>query len=110
MSLILKVIGREILDSRGYPTVEAEVHLKSGYIGTASVPSGASTGSNEAIELRDNDPLRFLGKGVQKAVNSINGPIKKILLNQSSINQKYIDDLMIELDGTKNKSLLGALK
>lgn len=108
MSLILKVIGREILDSRGYPTVEAEVHLKGGYIGIASVPSGASTGSNEAVELRDNDQLRFLGKGVKKAVDAVNGPIKKILLNKSAINQKYIDDLMIDLDGTKNKSILGA--
>ncbi|WP_343189339.1 phosphopyruvate hydratase [Buchnera aphidicola] len=108
MSKIIKIIGREIMDSRGIPTVEAEVYLKNGSIGTASVPSGASTGKKEAVELRDNNKNRFLGKGVKKSVKFINETISKILYKKDSINQKTIDKTLIELDGTKNKSNLGA--
>lgn len=108
MSKIIKVIGREIIDSRGYPTVEAEVHLKSGMFGLASVPSGSSTGSKEAIELRDEDENRFLGKGVLKAIRSINNIISHAIIGQDSINQKNIDQIMIDLDNTINKSYLGA--
>ncbi|QJC30171.1 phosphopyruvate hydratase [Enterobacteriaceae endosymbiont of Plateumaris sericea] len=108
MSKIKRIIGREIIDSRGNPTVEAEVQLKNGSIGIASVPSGASIGSKEAIELRDNDKHRFLGKGVLKAVNSVNKHINKILINQDSLDQINIDNLMINLDGTEKKSVLGA--
>lgn len=107
MSKIIKIIGREIIDSRGNPTVEAEVHTKNGSIGLASSPSGASTGSKEAIELRDNNKLRFLGKGVIKAVNSINNNISKVLLGHNILNQFKLDQIMIDLDGTKNKSNLG---
>ncbi len=108
MSKITKVLGREILDSRGYPTIEAEVYLEGGYYGRASVPSGASTGLNEAIELRDNDINRFFGKGVLKSVFIINNIISKELIGLDSINQSNIDQLMINLDGTDNKSKLGA--
>ncbi|QJC29729.1 phosphopyruvate hydratase [Enterobacteriaceae endosymbiont of Plateumaris pusilla] len=108
MSKIKKIIGREIIDSRGNPTVEAEVQLNNGSIGIASVPSGASIGSKEAVELRDNDKNRFLGKGVLKAINSINKYINKILINQDSLDQINIDNLMINLDGTEKKSILGA--
>ncbi|MDK7887541.1 phosphopyruvate hydratase, partial [Lactobacillus gasseri] len=82
MSKIVKVLGREIIDSRGNPTVEAEVHLEGGFVGMAAAPSGASTGSREALELRDGDKSRFLGKGVLKAVEAVNGPIAKALLGQ----------------------------
>ncbi|WGS66188.1 phosphopyruvate hydratase [Enterobacteriaceae bacterium ET-AT1-13] len=108
MSKIKKIIAREILDSRGFPTVETEVHLNSGFIGIASVPSGSSTGTYESLELRDDDKLRFLGKGVLKSVDIINKKISRILINEDSLNQNYIDNLMIKLDGTKNKSKLGA--
>ncbi|WMC19030.1 MAG: phosphopyruvate hydratase [Enterobacteriaceae bacterium PSpicST1] len=108
MSKIKKIIAREILDSRGFPTVETEVHLNSGFIGIASVPSGASTGTFESLELRDNDKLRFLGKGVLKSVNIINKKISKILIGKNSLNQDYIDNLMIKTDSTKNKSNFGA--
>ncbi|QJC28396.1 phosphopyruvate hydratase [Enterobacteriaceae endosymbiont of Plateumaris braccata] len=108
MFKIKKIIGREIIDSRGNPTVEAEVQLNNGSIGRASVPSGASTGSKEAIELRDNDKNRFLGKGVLKAINSINKNINQILINQDSLDQSNIDNLMISLDGTEKKYILGA--
>ncbi|MXP56723.1 phosphopyruvate hydratase [Pantoea sp. Mhis] len=108
MSKIIKIIGREIIDSRGNPTVEAEVHLEGGFIGLAAIPSGLSTGSYEALELRDNDKLRFLGKGVLKAVNSVNGPIADLLIGEDNEDQFKIDQLMIELDGTHNKSKLGA--
>ncbi|XZR52754.1 MAG: phosphopyruvate hydratase [Enterobacteriaceae bacterium] len=108
MSKIKKIIAREILDSRGFPTVETEVHLNSGFIGIASVPSGSSTGSYESLELRDNDKSRFLGKGVLKSVNIINKEISNILIGEDSLNQNYIDNLMIKLDGTKNKSNFGA--
>ncbi|WMC20217.1 MAG: phosphopyruvate hydratase [Enterobacteriaceae bacterium PSpyr] len=108
MSKIKKIISREILDSRGFPTVETEVHLKSGYVGIASVPSGASTGSYESLELRDKNKLRFLGKGVLKSVNIVNNIISKLLIGKNSINQRNIDNLMIKSDGTNNKSNFGA--
>jgi len=108
MVTITKVIGREIIDSRGNPTVEAEVFLKSHATGRASVPSGASTGSHEALELRDKDPKRYLGKGVQKAVTHINRIISPILLGKNGLDQKGIDRLLIQLDGTPNKIHLGA--
>lgn len=107
MSKILNVIGREIIDSRGNPTVEAEIHTKSGFFGMSSVPSGASVGSQEALELRDNDS-RFFGKGVKKAVNSVNGPINNALVGIDITQQNIIDQVMIDLDGTINKSKLGA--
>ena len=105
---IEKVIGREILDSRGNPTVEAEVVLESGAFGRASVPSGASTGSREAIELRDGDKFRYLGKGVLKAVENVNGEIRDELIGEEGTDQALIDQIMIDLDGTDNKSRLGA--
>ena len=107
--MIIKAItGREILDSRGNPTIEAEVLLESGIIGTASVPSGASTGEHEAIELRDGDPKRYGGKGVLKAVANINDVIAPALIGMSAFDQRRIDKTMIALDGTKNKYRLGA--
>lgn len=108
MSKIIKIIGREIIDSRGNPTVEAEVHIKNGLIGRASVPSGASKGSKEALEIRDHNIKRFHGQGVKKSVSLINNLIFKNLLYKNSLDQKNIDQTMIELDGTKNKSILGA--
>ena len=108
MTKVVKVHAREIIDSRGNPTVEAEVHLEGGFIGLAAAPSGASTGSREALELRDGDKSRFLGKGVFKAVESINGPIAKALVGQNARQQEKIDSIMIELDGTENKSKFGA--
>jgi enolase len=105
---IVKIIGREILDSRGNPTVEVDVHLLSGVIGRAAVPSGASTGENEALELRDGDKKRYLGKGVLKAVENINQVIAPALLGMSTLEQRAIDKKMLELDGTKTKSNLGA--
>ncbi len=108
MSKITKVIGREVLDSRGYPTIEAEVHLEGGYWGRSIVPSGASTGSKEAVELRDNDINRFLGKGVLKSVFIINNIISKEIIGLDSLDQSNIDNIMIDLDGTNDKSKLGA--
>lgn len=108
MSKIKKITGREIIDSRGNPTVECEVCLDGGFIGLASVPSGASTGSFEAWELRDKDKNRFMGKGVQKSVEIINNKIFHALRNKNAQNQDEIDQTMIDLDGTKNKSNLGA--
>ena len=108
MTKIARVIGREIIDSRGYPTVEAEVHLDNGSFGRASVPSGASTGKFEAHELRDNDTKRFLGKGVLKAVKNINDLISNHLTGLDADDQKHIDKALITLDGTKNKERLGA--
>ncbi|WP_343190194.1 phosphopyruvate hydratase [Buchnera aphidicola (Mollitrichosiphum nigrofasciatum)] len=108
MYKIIKVIGREILDSRGIPTVEAEVHLKNNIIGIASVPSGASTGKKEAMELRDKQLNRFLGKGVNNSVKFINTIISKALYKKNSTEQKKIDKILIKLDGTKNKSKIGA--
>ncbi|MGB9766887.1 MAG: phosphopyruvate hydratase [Sulfurihydrogenibium sp.] len=108
MSVIVDVFGREVLDSRGNPTVEATVVLESGAVASAIVPSGASTGSKEALELRDGDKKRFLGKGVLKAVENINTKIADILIGEDSEDQTRIDRLMIEADGTENKSNLGA--
>ena len=108
MSKIVKVIAREIIDSRGNPTVEAEVHLEGGFSGMAAAPSGASTGSREALELRDGDKARFLGKGVLKAVGAVNGPIAAALLGKDAQDQATIDQIMIDLDGTENKSNFGA--
>ena len=105
---IEKVIGREILDSRGNPTVEVDVILESGVMGRAAVPSGASTGENEALELRDGDPKRYMGKGVTKAVANVNGPIAELLIGRSALDQVGIDQAMIDLDGTPTKSVLGA--
>ncbi len=108
MSKIKKVIGREVIDSRGYPTVEAEVYLEDGVRGRAIVPSGASTGINESLELRDEDYSRFNGKGVMKSVFIINNIISKEILGLDSINQFDIDQKMIDCDATNNKSKLGA--
>lgn len=108
MSRIKNVYAREILDSRGNPTVEVEVTLESGIKGIASVPSGASTGKNEAIELRDNDKNRYHGKGVLKAVNNVNEIIAPLLIGKDSLNQREIDNIMLKEDGTNNKSRLGA--
>lgn len=105
---IEKIIGREILDSRGNPTVEVDVTLESGAFGRASVPSGASTGENEAIELRDGDKGRYLGKGVTKAVDNVNNIIAPALIGMSVLRQTAIDHKLLELDGTKTKSNLGA--
>jgi enolase len=108
MTNISAIIGREVLDSRGNPTVEAEVQLGSGTFGTAIVPSGASTGEHEAVELRDGDTQRFLGKGVLKAVENVNGEIADALANWDAADQRGLDQKMIELDGTENKGRLGA--
>ena len=108
MSAIIDVIAREILDSRGNPTVEADVLLESGVLGRAAVPSGASTGSREAIELRDGDKARYLGKGVLKAVEHINTEICEAIIGLDVEDQAFIDQTMIDLDGTENKSRLGA--
>lgn len=108
MTSISKVIGREILDSRGNPTVEAEVTLSSGVVGRAAVPSGASTGEREAIELRDNDKGRYLGKGVTKAVGHINNEIASLVHGMDCDDQSRLDAAMIDLDGTDNKGKLGA--
>jgi len=108
MSKITKITAREILDSRGNPTVEVDVILDNGILGRSAVPSGASTGSKEAVELRDNDKNRYLGKGVLKAVNNVNEIIAPKLIGRDTTKQKEIDNFMIELDGTENKSKLGA--
>jgi enolase len=108
MSKIVDILAREILDSRGNPTVQAEVILESGAGGSAMVPSGASTGAREAIELRDGDPSRYLGKGVLKAVENVRGPIKAALTGMDAADQAAIDRRMIELDGSDNKGVLGA--
>ena len=105
---IVDVLGREILDSRGNPTVEVEVTLDNGVVGRAAVPSGASTGIYEACELRDGDKSRYLGKGVQKAVENVNGEIAEALNGLNALDQPYIDKILIELDGTPNKTRLGA--
>jgi enolase len=108
LSAIIDVVAREILDSRGNPTVEADVLLESGVMGRAAVPSGASTGSREAIELRDGDKSRYLGKGVLKAVEHVNTEICEAIIGLDVEDQAFIDKTMIELDGTENKSRLGA--
>ncbi|MFA5580945.1 MAG: phosphopyruvate hydratase [Paracoccaceae bacterium] len=108
MSTIIDIIGREILDSRGNPTVEVDVILEDGTMGRAAVPSGASTGAHEAVERRDGDDARYLGKGVLEAVAAVNGEIAEALIGTDATEQEAIDALMIELDGTMNKSRLGA--
>jgi enolase len=108
MSAIVDIIGREDLDSRGHPTVECDVLLESGVMGRAAVPSGASTGSREAIELRDDDKTRYLGKGVLKAVQNINIEIAESILGLDASEQAFLDRTLIELDGTHNKARLGA--
>jgi enolase len=108
MSAVVDVIAREILDSRGNPTIEADVVLESGVSGRAAVPSGASTGSKEAIELRDGDAARYGGKGVQKAVENVNTELCEAILGLDATEQAFIDRTMIDLDGTENKSRLGA--
>jgi enolase len=108
MSAIVEVVAREILDSRGNPTVEADVLLESGIIGRASVPSGASTGSKEAVELRDGDSDRYLGLGVQRAVENVNTEITEAIIGLDVEEQSFLDNTLIELDGTENKGRLGA--
>ncbi|MBR3425391.1 MAG: phosphopyruvate hydratase, partial [Neisseriaceae bacterium] len=108
MSAIIDILAREILDSRGNPTVECDVLLESGVMGRAAVPSGASTGEKEALELRDGDKQRYLGKGVLKAVENINNQIADAVIGLDANEQAEIDRVMLELDGTENKSVLGA--
>ena len=108
MARIVDVKAREVLDSRGNPTVEAEVYLSSGIVGSAMVPSGASTGEREAIELRDDDKSRYLGKGVLKAVNYVNTEIREAVIGMDAANQAALDQKLIDLDGTPSKSRLGA--
>ena len=105
---IVSIRGREVLDSRGNPTVEADVILEGGAFGRAAVPSGASTGSREAIELRDGDKGRYLGKGVTRAVDAVNGEIADAVTGFDAIDQAALDAALIELDGTENKERLGA--
>ena len=108
MTTIVDVFGREILDSRGNPTLEVEVYLECGVMGRAAVPSGASTGEHEAVELRDGDKSRYNGKGVLKAVENVNEKIADELIDLDATEQVEIDNLLIELDGTENKGNLGA--
>src|ERR1700733_14216111 len=108
MSAIVDIIGREILDSRGNPTVEVDITLDDGAFGRAAVPSGASTGAHEAVEKRDGDKARYGGKGVTMAVDAVNGEIFDALSGLDAEDQRRLDTLMIELDGTANKSRLGA--
>ncbi len=107
-TLIEAIVAREVLDSRGNPTVEVDVHLESGEIGRAIVPSGASTGANEALELRDGDKKRYGGKGVEKAVKNVNETIAEALVGTNAADQVAIDQTLIDLDGTETKSKLGA--
>src|ERR1051325_10164644 len=108
MTSIEAILGREILDSRGNPTIEVRVELEGGAVGVAAVPSGASTGAHEAIELRDKDPKRYLGRGVLKAVENVNGTIADALIGQDALEQRLIDVVLLDLDGTPNKAKLGA--
>ena len=108
MANISRIIGREIMDSRGNPTVEADVYLECGAMGRACAPSGASTGSREALELRDGDKTRYLGKGVLKAVGFINNEIAAALKGQNALAQSDVDQVMLNLDGTENKENFGA--
>src|SRR4051794_13370523 len=108
MSEIIQVVGREVLDSRGNPTVEVEVLLDSGASGRAIVPSGASTGEHEAVELRDDDASRFGGKGVEQAVANVNGEIADLIEGIDALEQRVIDTALLDLDGTDNKARLGA--
>src|SRR5258706_13981456 len=108
MTAIVDIIGREILDSRGNPTVEVDVTLEDGSIGRAAVPSGASTGAHEAVELRDGDKSRWGGKGVMKAVQAVNGEIAEAVVGLEAEDQAELDRVMIDLDGSENKGRLGA--
>jgi enolase len=108
MSKIIDIKAREIMDSRGNPTVEADVILEGGVMGRAAVPSGASTGQREAVELRDGDKTRYLGKGVLNAVAAVNGELRDAIVGMDASDLAAIDNKMIELDGTPNKSRLGA--
>src|SRR5713101_3704932 len=108
MTAIIDITAREILDSRGNPTVEVDVTLESGALGRAAVPSGASTGAHEAVELRDGDAKRYGGKGVRKAVDAVNGEIFDALSGFDAADQVALDKLLVDLDGTANKSRLGA--
>jgi len=108
MSSIIDVVAREVIDSRGNPTVEADIHLDSGVVGRAAVPSGASTGAREAVELRDGDSGRFFGKGVLKAVENVNSEVCEAIIGLESTDQSLIDQTLINLDGTESKSRLGA--
>src|SRR5512134_1176629 len=108
MTAIVEVVAREILDSRGNPTVEADVLVESGAMGRAAVPSGASTGSREAVELRDGDAQRYFGKGVLKAVENVNTEISEAIMGLDAVEQSFVDQTLIDLDGTDNKSRLGA--
>src|SRR5215218_8553860 len=108
MTAIVDIIGREILDSRGNPTVEVDVVLEDGSLGRAAVPSGASTGAHEAVELRDSDKSKYLGKGVLKAVEAVNTEIRQALVGFEAENQVGLDETLIQLDGTPNKARLGA--
>lgn len=108
MTTIVEILGRQILDSRGNPTVEVDVYLESGIMGRAAVPSGASTGEHEAVELRDGDKSRYLGKSVEKAVDNVNEIIAEEIVGEDAMDQVLIDKTMIELDGTENKNKLGA--
>ena len=108
MERIEEIVAREILDSRGNPTIEVEVELSDGSFGRAAVPSGASTGKYEAVELRDKQKTRYMGKGVQKAVDNVNRVIASTLIGTDATDQRLVDKTMIELDGTRNKGKLGA--
>ena len=108
MTKIANIKGREVLDSRGNPTVEADVILEDGTVGSACAPSGASTGSREALELRDGDASRYLGKGVLKAVEAVNSKIRDALVGKDAADQRALDQIMLDLDGTENKANLGA--
>ena len=108
MTEIVDITAREILDSRGNPTVEVDVTLEDGAFGRAAVPSGASTGAHEAVELRDGDKNRYGGKGVRKAVDAVNGEIFDALSGFDAEDQRRVDEILIQLDGSKNKSRLGA--
>ncbi len=108
MSAIVDIIGREIIDSRGNPTVECDVLLESGVMGRAAVPSGASTGSREAIELRDKDTHRYQGRGVLRACENINTEISEAIMGLDANEQAFLDRTLIDLDGTENKARLGA--
>src|SRR6516225_11083292 len=108
MTAIVNVVGREILDSRGNPTVEVDVALEDGSMGRAAVPSGASTGTREAVEVRDGDKSRYGGKGVSRAVATVNDEIANALRGHDALDQNGIDRILVELDGTPNKSRLGA--
>src|SRR5271167_1031429 len=108
MSLIIDIHARQILDSRGNPTIEVDVLTENGFLGRAAVPSGASTGKHEAVELRDNDKSKYMGKGVLQAVNNVNEIIADQVIGVDSMRQTYVDSLLISIDGTENKSKLGA--